>query len=154
MSTNWNRIPRVRRRPITPWPCVLRGGFVLALALWITGFTDAQETAPTAQCPPAARLDSAKDTYGNTVVADPYRWLEDQNSPETRAWIAAEQECTDAVLSKLPGRAQLNKRLGELLHTDSFEAPVERGGRYFFPEAAGRAGPLRPLCPARFERIG
>jgi prolyl oligopeptidase len=132
VSTNWNRIPRARHRPIIPWPCVLRGGFVLALALWTTGFTDAQETAPTAKCPPAARLDSAKDTYGDTVVADPYRWLEDQNSPETRAWIAAEQKCTDAVLSKLPGRAQISKRLGELLHTDSFEAPVERGGRYFF----------------------
>jgi prolyl oligopeptidase len=132
MSTNWGRIPRVRHRKITPWLCVLRGGFVLALALWIAGFTAAQEAAPTAKCPPAARLDSAKDTYGNTVVSDPYRWLEDQNSPETRAWIAAEQKCTDAALSKLPGREQINKRLGELLHTDSFEAPMERGGRYFF----------------------
>jgi prolyl oligopeptidase len=132
VSTNWSRIPRVRHRTITPWLCVLRGGFVLALALWIAGFTAAQEAAPTAKCPPAARLDSAKDTYGNTVVADPYRWLEDQNSPETRAWIAAEQKCTDVVLSKLPGRGQINKRLGELLHTDSFEAPMERGGRYFF----------------------
>jgi prolyl oligopeptidase len=77
-------------------------------------------------------VDDAKDTYGNTVVADHYRWLEDQNSPETRTWIEAEQKCTDAALSKLPGRAELSKRLGELLHTDSFEPPVERGGRYFF----------------------
>jgi prolyl oligopeptidase len=132
VSANWNRIPRVRHKTITPWRCVLRGGLVLGLALWIGGFTSAQEAAPTAKCPPSARLDSVKDTYGNTVVADPYRWLEDQNSPETRVWIAAEQKCTDAVLSKLPGREQINKRLGELLHTDSFEAPLERGGRYFF----------------------
>jgi prolyl oligopeptidase len=82
--------------------------------------------------PPTARVDSAKDTYGSTVVADPYRWLEDQNSPETRAWIDSEQKCTEAALSNLPGRAQLNMRLTELLHTDSFEPPVERGGRYFF----------------------
>jgi prolyl oligopeptidase len=79
-----------------------------------------------------ARIDSAKDTYGSTVVADPYRWLEDQNSQETRAWIEAEEKCTEAALSNFSGRAQLTKRLGELLHTDSFEAPVERGGRYFY----------------------
>lgn len=84
------------------------------------------------KCPPVARVDSTKDTYGSTVVADPYRWLEDQDSPETRAWIYAEQKCTEATLSNLPGRAQVSKRLGELLHTDSFEVPFERGGRYFF----------------------
>jgi len=95
----------------------------------VPALVSAQESAQ--KCPPA-RLDDTKDTYGTTVVADPYRWLEDQNSPETRAWIAAEQECTEAALSNLPGRAQLAKRLGEFLHTDSFEAPVERGGRYFF----------------------
>ena len=87
--------------------------------------------APT-KCPPAARIDSAKDTYGTTVVADPYRWLEDQESPETRAWIDAEQKCTEAALSNLPGRGQIAKRLGELLHTDSFEIAIERAGRYFF----------------------
>jgi prolyl oligopeptidase len=89
----------------------------------------AQESAP--KCPPSARVDDAKDTYGATVVSDHYRWLEDQNSPETRAWIEAEQKCTEAALSKLPGRTELTKRFTELLHTDSFEPPVERGGRYF-----------------------
>lgn len=86
----------------------------------------------TAQCPPPARVDSAKDAYGATIVGDPYRWLEDQDSPETRAWISAEQKCTEGALSKLPGRAELGKRLAELLRTDSFEPPVERVGRYFF----------------------
>lgn len=91
-----------------------------------------QNSSAPAKCPPATRVDSVKDTYGSTVVADPYRWLEDQDSPETRTWIEAEQKCTEAALSNLPGRAQISKRLGELLHTDSFEPPVERGGRYFF----------------------
>jgi prolyl oligopeptidase len=110
----------------------LRAALLLAASLQMVRPSCAQEPTPAAKCPPAARIDSAKDTYGSTVVADPYRWLEDQNSPETRAWIDAEQKCTEATLSKLPGRAQLTKRLSELLHTDSFEAPVERGGRYFF----------------------
>jgi len=73
-----------------------------------------------------------KDTYGSTVVADPYRWLEDQQSSETRTWIEAEQKCTDAALSSVADRAFLSSRLGELLHSDSYEAPTERGGRYFF----------------------
>jgi len=112
------------------WP--FRATLLLLLALQIANLTQAQEPASPAKCPPVARLDSAKDNYGSTVVADPYRWLEDQNSPETRAWIEAEEKCTEAALSNFSGRAQLTKRLGELLHTDSFESPVERGGRYFY----------------------
>ena len=84
------------------------------------------------KCPPATHMDNVKDNYGNRSVLDPYRWLEDQHSPETRAWIAAQQKCTEAALSHLPGRALLSARLSELLQTDTFEPPVEKGGRYFF----------------------
>jgi hypothetical protein len=42
-----------------------------------------------AKCPPAARVEDAAETIHGTVVHDPYRWLEEQDSPETRAWIAA-----------------------------------------------------------------
>jgi prolyl oligopeptidase len=116
------------RAPRAIWPATL----LLAVGLQIADFARAQEPAPPAKCPPTARIDLVKDTYASTVVTDPYRWLEDQNSPETRAWIEAEQKCTEAALSQLPGRAQLTKRLGELLHTDAFDPPLERGGRYFF----------------------
>jgi prolyl oligopeptidase len=117
---------------------IARQGFIRAASgiiafLFAAGLIAAQ--APLAapnKCPPAARLDSAKDNYGSTVVTDPYRWLEDQESPETRAWIDAEQKCTEAALSQVAGRAPISTRLEELLHTDSYEAPVERGGRYFF----------------------
>jgi prolyl oligopeptidase len=123
---------RALRTSIGPRRTALWGALLLALSLQFARLACAQEPATAGKCPPAAKIDSAKDTYGSTVVPDPYRWLEDQNSPETRAWIEAEQKCTEAALSNLAGRAQLTKRLGELLHTDSFEAPVERGGRYFF----------------------
>jgi len=118
---------------------MLRGALLLIAGLPPAGLASAQSqnAAPAAKCPPAARIDSTKDTYGSTVVADPYRWLEDQDRPETRAWISAEQSCAEASLSKLPGRAQLAARLAQLLHTDSFEAPVERGGRYFFRKRTG-----------------
>jgi len=110
----------------------LRVSLFLAASLLLMGLSRAQTSSEPGKCPPTTRVDSAKDTYGSTVVADPYRWLEDQDSPETRAWIAAEQKCTEAALSNLPGRVEIAKRLSELLHTDSFEIPVERGGRYFF----------------------
>jgi prolyl oligopeptidase len=127
-----NLILRGSPKPIELPRALLRGALLLTLSLLLTGLAGAQQTASTAKCPPAARIDAAKDTYGSTVVADPYRWLEDQASSETRAWIEDQQRCTDSALSKLPGRDGIGKRLTELLHTDSYETPVERGGRYFF----------------------
>src|SRR6202022_616721 len=82
--------------------------------------------------------DNVKDTYGRTDVIDPYRWLEDQNSAETRSWLDAEQKLTEAALSNLPGRPGLAARLTDLMQTDKFEAPIERGGRYFFMKKLAR----------------
>ena len=109
--------------------CCRLGTGLLAAGLLLSRVAGAQETT---KCPPSARVDDVKDTYGTTMVADPYRWLEDQKSPETRAWIAAEQKCTETALADLPGRAAISERLAALLHTDTFQLPVERGGRYFF----------------------
>jgi prolyl oligopeptidase len=113
------------------WGATVHPALCLLAGLVFTSAASPQSPSAS-KCPPAARFDSAKDTYGPTVVSDPYRWLEDQSSPETRSWIDGEQKCTEAALSNLPGRTQLTKRLSELLHTDSFEIPIERGGRYFF----------------------
>ena len=106
----------------------------LLAALLLFGFacrTSAQ-TAPPAKCPPVARVTDTTDTYGTTAVADPYRWLEDQNSPETRTWIDREQACTTAALSKIAGRDAMAKRFAELFHVDEISLPRERNGRYFF----------------------
>lgn len=93
-------------------------------------------SSPAQTCPPKARVDDVVDSYGNVNVPDPYRWLEDQKSPETRAWIDAENKCTDAALGNLPGREALHKRISELIRTDSYSVPRERGGRYFFSKRA------------------
>jgi prolyl oligopeptidase len=132
VQTRASHVLRSHRNCIGPFRWVLQGALLLSMSLQTVDLARAQEPAATAKCPPVARIDSAKDTYGSTVVADPYRWLEDQSSAETRAWIAAEQKCTEGALSRLPSRAAVTKRLTELFHTDSFEAPLERGGRYFF----------------------
>ena len=65
-------------------------------------------------------------------VVDPYRWLEDQESKETREWIDSQNRYTQSILSALPGRETLKRRLTELLKIESVGMPVERGGRYFY----------------------
>ena len=92
------------------------------------------QSAPT--CPPKTRVQSVTDTYGKTTVVDPYRWLEDQESKDTREWIEAQDKCTEAALSKLPGRAAIAKRLTELFRIDAYGLPKEFAGRYFFSKLA------------------
>jgi prolyl oligopeptidase len=89
-----------------------------------------------AKCPPAARIEDVAETIHGTVVHDPYRWLEDQDSAETRAWINAENGCTQAALGQLPGQEAIAKRLGELIKVDTIRLPIERGGRYFYARRA------------------
>jgi prolyl oligopeptidase len=82
--------------------------------------------------PPQARRDNVVDDYFGVKVPDPYRWLEDQKSPETRAWISAEKKYSSALLDAWTGREQVRKRLTELMKVDAVGIPMERGGRYFF----------------------
>jgi prolyl oligopeptidase len=81
---------------------------------------------------PKTRTDDVTETIHGVTIRDPYRWLEDQRSPETRAWIDAQNAYTRSVLDALPGRAAISRRLEELLKTDRFGTPVVRKGRYFF----------------------
>jgi prolyl oligopeptidase len=86
------------------------------------------------QGPPPSRRDDVVDVIHGTRIADPYRWLEDQNAPETRAWIDAQNAYTQSLLQQVPGRAHISDRLGELMKADNVQPPLERNGRYFFRE--------------------
>jgi prolyl oligopeptidase len=66
------------------------------------------------------------------VVEDPYRWLEDGESPETRAWIDAQNAYTDAVFAQLPDRDEITALMTSLMEIDRSDTPTEEGGRYFF----------------------
>ena len=59
--------------------------------------------------PPPTRKDDVKETVQGVEIADPYRWLEDQKSPETRAWIDAQNAYTQSVLGALPGKEALDE---------------------------------------------
>src|ERR1041385_8278048 len=81
---------------------------------------------------PKTPIKPVTDTLHGVAITDQYRWLEDQNSPETRAWIDAQMKYTDSILRKLPQRPRIEKRLGELMKIDVMGAPTVRNGRYFF----------------------
>ncbi|KAF0203848.1 MAG: prolyl [Bacteroidetes bacterium] len=72
------------------------------------------------------------DVYFGTEVADPYRWLEDDNSAETAAWVTAQNEVTDAYLAKIPYRDQIRERLTALWNYPRYGVPFKKGGYYFF----------------------
>lgn len=107
---------------------------ILAAAVWglHPAVLRAQAAPADKKCPPPTRKDNVVETIHGVSIADPYRWLEDQNSPETRAWIEAQDGCTAALLQAVPNRAEIAKRLSELMKVDSFDMPVERQGYYFF----------------------
>jgi len=86
---------------------------------------------------PLARKDDVVDDYHGTRVADPYRWLEDVDSPETRAWVEAENRITFAYLERIPERERIRRRLTELWDYPKYGAPFKKGGRYFFFKNSG-----------------
>src|SRR5438876_272800 len=88
-------------------------------------------SAQTLPYPPARKGDVVDDYHG-TRVADPYRWLEDPDSPESRGWIDAENRLTEGYLSQIPERAALRKRLTALWNYPKYGAPFHKAGRFFF----------------------
>ncbi len=82
--------------------------------------------------PPPTEVREVVDTLHGVDVPDPYRWLEDQEAPETRAWIDAQNAYTDTVLGALPGRDRLRRVAAAVLEREAVGLPNERGGRYFY----------------------
>src|SRR5678810_556761 len=86
---------------------------------------------------PATKTVDHVDTYHGTAIADPYRWLEDDTSAETAAWVEAENKVTFAYLEKIPYRAQLTRRLNALYNYAKYSSPSRRGENYFFSKNDG-----------------
>ena len=81
---------------------------------------------------PKADKDGTVDNYFGTEVADPYRWLEDDTSAKTAAWVEAENKITNAYLSKIPFRQKLLNRLTEVANYEKLSAPRKHHGRWYF----------------------
>jgi len=81
--------------------------------------------------PPSTRRDDVVEMIHDVEIVDPYRWLEDQESPETREWLDAQNAYTLEHLGDRPERPAIERRLAELLRIDRVAAPIERRNRYF-----------------------
>ena len=80
---------------------------------------------------PAARVGDTVDTFFGVDVADPYRWMEDPDSDETRAWIDAENAITHQWLAEVGSRDAIRQRLQEVWNYPKSSSPNFEGGRYF-----------------------
>ena len=86
---------------------------------------------------PVARKVDQQDNYHGTTVADPYRWLEDANSAETKEWVDAENKVTQAYLGQIPAREAIKQRLTKLWNYERYSVPYKEGGRYFYSRNDG-----------------
>ncbi len=93
----------------------------------------------TSASPPMSKRIDHVDTYHDTQVADPYRWLENdvRESPEVAAWVESENEYTDAYLEQIPERSRINARLTELWDFEKFGTPFKAGGRIYLHKNDG-----------------
>ena len=86
---------------------------------------------------PAAPTSNQVDDYDGVKVADPYRLLENPDSPESRAWIEAENKITFDFLKTIPERDEIKKRLTQVWDYERFGVPFKEDGHYFFSKNTG-----------------
>jgi len=118
---------------------MLRSLLLVCLAVCLLagcGESVQEKEAMTFVYPESHKIDQVDDYHG-TEVADPYRWLEDVDSDETKAWVTAQNEVTFAYLESLPARERIKKRLTELWNYPRYGAPFREGARYFFSKNDG-----------------
>jgi prolyl oligopeptidase len=116
---------------------------------------------------PVTKRQDFVETLHGLNMPDPYRWLEDLDSEETRMWIEAQNTLTYNYLDDIPYRAQIRQRMAELWNYEKYTPPVKRGGRYFYTYNDGlknqpllswmdglEAEPQELLDPNRFSEDG
>lgn len=86
---------------------------------------------------PETKKTDIKDDYHGISVDDPYRWLEDDNSEETKAWVTAQNKVTQDYLASIPYRDKVKKRLEELWNYPKYGSPSKKGDYYYFSKNDG-----------------
>lgn len=141
--------------------------FLLAMALPATALPALAQPAPPPLAYPATRTVDHVDTYHGTRVPDPYRWLEDDNAADTRAWVQAQNAVTEQALSAMPQRQPVRQIYTRLFDFERYGVPFKEGGRYFWTRNDGlqqqavlytaaslTATPTVALDPNRFSKDG
>jgi prolyl oligopeptidase len=118
---------------------IKRASLVLSLIAAFGGNAFAQSCpgGASAFAYPVAKKVDQQDNYHGTTIADPYRWLEDANSDETKAWVDAENKVTQVYLAQIPAREAIKSRLTKLWNFERFSVPYKEGGRYFYSRNDG-----------------
>src|SRR5437667_9266156 len=106
-------------------PCVLR--FSLLLLLTVPPMLDAGDRRPSAY--PPSRTDKVVEKLHGIEITDPYRWLEDADSPDVKNWVDAQNAYSRSVLDSLPGRDRIHRRLSDLLDIGTISTPAPVKGR-------------------------
>lgn len=89
----------------------------------------AQTAAPAV---PTTRMTDQVDDYNGVSVRDPYRWLENDTSAETSAWVAAQNQVTFGYLAGIAARERIKQRLTQLWNYERYSTPWHEGGRFFY----------------------
>ena len=110
---------------------MIMAGIILGM-----GVTSCMSDRARIEYPETKRVDTT-DVYFGTEVADPYRWLEDDNSEETAAWVKAQNEITDAYMAQITFRQALKEKLTSLINYEKMGIPSLRNGKYYFSKNDG-----------------
>src|ERR687893_1300196 len=110
---------------------------VLALLVAVLSTALLLGKEPSAFKYPEAPKSEQVDDYHGTKVPDPYRPLENADSPESRKWIEEQNKLTFGFLESIPERKKINERLTKLWNYEKYGVPYREGGRYFFSKNTG-----------------
>lgn len=106
------------------------------LLAWLCGCQSFESKPMRLKYPTTPTVNHVDELHG-VKIPDPYRWLEDLDSPQTRAWIEAQNKVTFEFLSQIPEREKIRRRLTELWDYEKFGVPWKKAGRYFFTRNDG-----------------
>ena len=104
---------------------------ILCAAFILLALAACQKTTAKLAYPATKKVDQVDDYFG-TKVADPYRWLEDDNAADVKEWVQAENAVTFDYLGKIPFREKIRQRLTEIFNYPRYSSPFRAGEYYFF----------------------
>ncbi len=111
-------------------PTIINKLAAMSVMMTIAGTALAQQQIPVTY-PDTRKVDTVDDYHGKKI-ADPYRWLEDDNSADTKAWVEAQNKVTQGYLAAIPFRAKIKSRLEALWNYPRYGAPFREGEFYYF----------------------
>jgi len=116
------------------WLAILAAASLLAAC---ASNMNTRSAAPAKLSYPVTKKTDLVESLHGTPVPDPYRWLEDDHSAETKAWVEAQNKVTFGYLEQIPARQKIKERLTKLWNYERYGAPYREGGRYFFSKNDG-----------------